>query len=387
METKSAKSLTCPDCGGDFSAADLLDGDSFVTCLSCGKKFRTADILRQSNDEKVEEIRAKAYTEVEKDRTQAYREVEQGKRELERERFKWDTNKEEQAEKEKQLAVFKKSKYRKWLIAFIVLSLFLAIGGFGNGNTWAGIIAAAMMLLFSLAFLMGNNVIAEKTKNFRLIPTILAFAMFIPYSALTASENGIGGEEFVWEDIALYQIIPEPQSNYGYIWSNEDDYLSIEIHKVTENDYKEYIKACKDIGFTIDGKTSSSSYGAYNEEGYKLRVSFSSYSNEYSIHLDDPVQRNTIVWNTIEIMKLLPTPTSNIGEISYEHNTSFRVYVVNVTKEEYNSYVNECMTKGFTIDYTKNDLTFWGDNSEGYHLSLEYEGFNTVSIQIQKKDD
>lgn len=387
MENKSAKSLTCPNCAGDFSVADLLDDDGFVTCLNCRKRFRTADILCQSNEEKVEEIRAKAYTEVEKDRTQAYREVEQGKRELERERFKWNTDKEELAEKEKQVIVFKKSKYRKWLIVFISLSLFLAIRGFGDSNTWAGIIAVAMMLLFSLAFLMGNNVIAEKTKNFRLIPTILAFAMFIPYTVLLARVDEIADEKFVWENIILYQIIPEPQSNYGYISSNEDDYLSIKIHKITENDYREYIKACKEKGFNIDAETSSSSYEAYNRSGYKIRISYYSYSNAYWISLDDPIQRNAIAWNTIEIMKFLPTPTSNIGEISYEHSNSFYVYIIGVTKEEYDSYVNECMAKGFTIDYTRNDSTFWGDNSEGYHLSLGYKGFNTVSIQIEKKDD
>lgn len=101
MEKKSASALVCPECGGDFSAADLLDGDSIVTCLSCGRKFSTSTILRKNSEVEAEEIRSntyrdvehertKAYREAEAERTQAYRDVENEKRKVERERIRLD---------------------------------------------------------------------------------------------------------------------------------------------------------------------------------------------------------------------------------------------------------------------------------------------------------
>lgn len=385
MENKSARALTCPECGGEFSASDLLDGDSVVTCLGCGKKFSTSEIFHQSTDEKVEEIRARAYTDVEKDRTKAYKEVEQGKQKLEYEKIKHENDKEEKAEKEKEIAIFKKSKFRKVLIVFIVISIFMTIGAFNNQKVLAGIVASAMIVLFSVAFLMGNNVITEKKKNFRLVPAIIAFALFIPYGVLNVGLDGLqSGEYFDWTEITLSEYLPEPTKAYGEIISNSDDYLCVDICDISEKDYKNYVSSCKELGYTIDAENTSSAYEAYNNEGYKLRVYYSDYSKEYTIYLYAPVKKNDIIWANIEIMKYLPTPTSNKGEISYEYNTSFSVSVLNITKEDYDAYVIECMNKGFTIDYSKGDTYFRGNNSDDYYVSIEYEGFNTMSIYIKK---
>ena len=104
MEKKSASALVCPECGGDFSASDLLDGDSIVTCLNCGKRFSTSSILKKSSEVEAEEIRSSAYRDVEHERTNAYREaeaertrayrdVESEKRKVERERIRLDYQK------------------------------------------------------------------------------------------------------------------------------------------------------------------------------------------------------------------------------------------------------------------------------------------------------
>ena len=122
MEKRSASALVCPECGGEFAASDLLDGDSVVTCLNCGKQFSTSEIFHKSTDERVEEIRSKAYTDVEKDRTQAYRDVEEGKRKIEYERMKREFDREDKQEQEKEVKAFKKSKFRIVLIISIVFS-------------------------------------------------------------------------------------------------------------------------------------------------------------------------------------------------------------------------------------------------------------------------
>ena len=125
MENKSARALTCPECGGDFSASDLLDGDSVVTCLNCGRKYSTSEIFHQSTEEKVEEIRSRAYTDVEKDRMKAYTEVEEGKRKLEHERLQFEYEKLKQKNKEKQQK--ERSKHLKVIIPIVASFLGIAL--------------------------------------------------------------------------------------------------------------------------------------------------------------------------------------------------------------------------------------------------------------------
>ena len=138
MENKSASALVCPECGGDFSAADLLDGDSIVTCISCGRKFSTSTILRKSSEVEAEEIRSntyrdiehertKAYREAEAERTQAYRDVEDEKRKVERERIRLDYQKMKNQSKSEKSKNTKKAIKVAIPIVSSALALFLII--------------------------------------------------------------------------------------------------------------------------------------------------------------------------------------------------------------------------------------------------------------------
>lgn len=120
MEKKSASAIVCPECGGDFSAADLLDGDSIVTCLNCNRRFYTSEILRKSSEVEAEEIRSSAYRDVERERIQAYREteaektrayrdVEEGKRRSESERLKFEYRKMKAQINAKEVRLLKKA--------------------------------------------------------------------------------------------------------------------------------------------------------------------------------------------------------------------------------------------------------------------------------------
>lgn len=77
-------------------------------------------------------------------------------------------------------------------------------------------------------------------------------------------------------------------------------------------------------------------------------------------------------WPDSEIAKLLPVPKSNIGKIEHESSSSFHIYVGKTTKEDFNTYVDSCKEKGFTSDYSSSDDSYSADNTDGYHLSLDY---------------
>ena len=75
------------------------------------------------------------------------------------------------------------------------------------------------------------------------------------------------------------------------------------------------------------------------------------------------------------------------GKISNESSDSFYVYVGNTSKDDYNAYANECSTKGFNVDYDKSENYYNADNAAGYHVSVNYQGNNIMTIEIDKPEE
>lgn len=92
-------------------------------------------------------------------------------------------------------------------------------------------------------------------------------------------------------------------------------------------------------------------------------------------------------WPKSDIAKLIPEPESNVGYIDWEKSYGFVIYVSETSKEAYDSYVEACWERGFTVDYHKSDEVFWAKNDEGYRIHLEYEGDNVMFIRMDDPDE
>ena len=182
-------------------------------------------------------------------------------------------------------------------------------------------------------------------------------------------------------------MLPEPKSKTGKVYTNTESDFWIEIAKTSETEYKKYVDDCKDQGFIIDSDSSSIGFSAYNEDGYKLSLTYYESHEEMSIRLESPMKMSEIQWPKSEMGALLPTPKSNIGQISWETSYGFVIYIGETTKEEYNAHVEECWERGFTFDYHKGDVSFRADNESGYHVSLSYEGNNIMKIKIDEPEE
>lgn len=198
-----------------------------------------------------------------------------------------------------------------------------------------------------------------------------------------------GGETIVWDDIILGDKLPVPPANKGEIHTNAADDLWIDINDLSDKQFNDYVEACKEMGFTVDAESNSSSYNAYNAEGYKLSLGHYGSDADMSIQLDAPMEMGTITWPTSIAGQMLPTPKSTTGKFSYEYEDNFFVYVGNTTRDDYAEYVAACSEKGFNVDYNKGDDYYYADNSEGWHISLRYEGNNimTIDIDAPSEDD
>ena len=108
-----------------------------------------------------------------------------------------------------------------------------------------------------------------------------------PSSTNHSSDDNV--EQIDWANITLSKVLPEPQSNKMDLLYNGDDWLSVTIHDISENDFLEYVRWCKeDYGFTVNCDSFEDYFYAYNQEGYCLTLCYTKASKELSINLDVP---------------------------------------------------------------------------------------------------
>ncbi len=288
--------------------------------------------------------------------------------------------------KEKCLEYWNKlSKFGKLATIGGAVFVILALVAFLAGRIVAGILSIVQIAIVVVAILMKKNIIKVPKSWIPIVALALSFVLIIPYFSLFKI-NSADYVKYDWSSVVLAEMLPQPESPYGEIISNTEDYLSLDVTKTTEGQYKEYIEACKDKGFTIDTETTGSFFYAYNAKGYKLSLSYYDYNSEMHISLDSAMEMETITWPDSEMAKLLPVPKSTTGKIYSNDEDGFSVYIGNTTIDEYNAYVKACEEKGFTVDAQKKDKTFSAKNADSYKLSVDYKGNNVIYISIAEPE-
>lgn len=236
-----------------------------------------------------------------------------------------------------------------------------------------------------------NNNVKTK-KPFYKNKWFIVLAIVVVLVLIILIGNGIKGrgEKINWSELELNEYLPTPDKSYGEVVTNRNDLLMVNIYKISEKEYKDYVQKCIDAGYTQDLEFENwdTVYGAFNEEGYSIRISFVEYTKEMSITLEIPetTKMKEIEWPTDGLGAMLPAPKSNLGYISYNNSDSFIVHVGNTSIDGYKEYVKTCKNSGFTLDYSESDKYFSAKNSEGYELDLRYLGANVIEISLESPE-
>lgn len=90
-----------------------------------------------------------------------------------------------------------------------------------------------------------------------------------------------------------------------------------------------------------------------------------------------------IKWPDTPLVNRLPEPESKYGKVMNESSDAFSVRIGKTSRSQFDNYVDACMDKGFTVDYSKGSNSFDGDDDAGFSVSLfYYDDDNTMSISI-----
>lgn len=269
----------------------------------------------------------------------------------------------------------------------IGVSALLFLIALNFGTIFAVIFSVLQIALLVFACLMKKGVIKTPNKMLQIVLPIIALVLIVPYMLLfSVGSDYKDAERINWSELIMGEVIPEPASNLGEVYSNSDDYLSVEIVKLSAEQYKEYLTVCKDKGFTVDSDQSDTLYDAYNKDGYKLHLYYYEGENELDISLNAPIKMSQMTWSTSDYGKMLPTPKSTLGRIEKDDKTGLTVYIGETTLDDYNAYVTACTEKGFTVNSKKTEKTFTASNAEGYKLTVDYKGNNTMYISLKEPE-
>lgn len=217
------------------------------------------------------------------------------------------------------------------------------------------------------------------------IIVVIVLVLCIAFSALSHRDRYA---EYEWPTSGVATMIPEPESDYGEIYLSGNEYFSMDVRDYTNNDFLNYVDACREQGFVVDEETGDSYFKAYNEDGYLLNVYCYSSSDEMSIDLRAPVKLSKLTWSYIDAFAYLPEPQSDQGKIEWEYEDSASVYIGNTTKEEYDAYVNACKDAGFRREMMKGEDYYYAYYEEDdQYLSVTYEGFNIMRVDITVNEE
>lgn len=193
-----------------------------------------------------------------------------------------------------------------------------------------------------------------------------------------------GDENFKWPEHKLATIIPKLEGKTGAAETEKDDSIKITLYGITSDEFKSYVAECEKQ-FSIDTKKSETSFEGFNSKGYEISVSLGDMKN-MTITVKDPLQLSKVSWPSSGPATLLPKPSFEVGKISSDYDWTFSIYIGDTTIDEFNDYIEKCISKGFVKDY-RSERYFSAEKGDDIDLTIEYVGYNTVYISITNYDE
>lgn len=84
----------------------------------------------------------------------------------------------------------------------------------------------------------------------------------------------------------MIEKIPKMEYQYGRIISDSSNDINIDIYKVSQSNFDEYVKKCKDSGFDVNYFKNEKLFKAKDKNGYNLKITYDKNKEKMSIRLN-----------------------------------------------------------------------------------------------------
>ncbi|MBP5281288.1 MAG: hypothetical protein J6Z22_02185 [Lachnospiraceae bacterium] len=274
------------------------------------------------------------------------------------------------------------------LILQIGFCLFLAIFTIGIFVNFEGVGFVSLIQLGLMITAMILKVKARKEKNLKLLKiknacliavAVLVIVWFV--ALLNGGDSDDRDENKNWPKYGLASEIPEMEGTIDYSYSTDSNF-TIRMKKVTVEEYQEYKQAVKDAGFVIDPEEDEYDYEAYNNDDKRVKLYYYKSDKSLSIDVYDAIPFISFKWPIGELAQEIPIPEADKMHIEHLDDTSLRIYVGDLTREEFTQYVFACQERGFTGSYEAGN-TFDGDLGK-LSVTVEFLRGRIMYIRLYK---
>lgn len=114
-----------------------------------------------------------------------------------------------------------------------------------------------------------------------------------------------------------------------------------------------------------------------------LIASFNNHTDGTSGKDDSYVE--SFEWPKTGLATYIPKPSGTKGEIYSNDDEEFWVEVEDYSESEYEAYIEECKSNGFSVDSNKTSMQYEAYNEDGYYIDLmhtDYDNKLTIRVHI-----
>ena len=181
--------------------------------------------------------------------------------------------------------------------------------------------------------------------------------------------------EYSWPTTGIATLLPQPESVYGEINSESEDYFSIDVYGVSASEFKDYVDSCKEKGFTVDYTSTSSSYYADDENGNSLSLYYDDDEEEMNIMISafkEETEKDTVGNDTTS-----ETEEETEVDTSAQNDMEFRAWV-----DSYEEFMDEYVE--FMKKYNESDGSDLSLLADYTSFLSEYSEFVEASEKINE---
>ena len=124
-------------------------------------------------------------------------------------------------------------------------------------------------------------------------------------------------QDLNWPSVGLATMLPAPPSMTGRLHMDNADLFNVDVSEVSSEQFREYVEACRENGFTVDYSQSNDYYTAKNEEGYDLYLRISD-ENVMTVRLSAPqpdeTENNAVESDETETDAVIVAPPKTSAE-------------------------------------------------------------------------
>lgn len=98
-------------------------------------------------------------------------------------------------------------------------------------------------------------------------------------------------------------------------------------------------------------------------------------------------EKTEIDWDSLILKEKIPVPDTLIGEVGSNLEHALIISLYDVTDEQYKTYVQLCIDKGYNIETDENETFYTAFNSEGYQIRLVFQSDKQLNIFLEAPEE